>query len=71
MGAAFQAAKDALSAASRLAYPDPVAEVNLMTDASSSVVGAVLQQKVAAGGVAAASILQQEAGQCTAQLLCI
>jgi hypothetical protein len=49
MGAAFQAAKDALSAASRLAYPDPVAEVNLVTDTSSAVVGAVLQPKVAAG----------------------
>ncbi len=49
MGAAFQAAKDALFTASRLAYPDPVAEVNLVTDASNSAVGAVLQQKVVAG----------------------
>jgi hypothetical protein len=56
MGATFQAAKDALCAASRLAHPDPGAEVNLVTDASNLAVGAVLQQ---------------EAGQCTAQLLCI
>ena len=49
MGVAFQAAKDALCAASRLAHPDPEAEVNLVTDASNSAVGAVLQQRVAAG----------------------
>jgi hypothetical protein len=52
MGAAFQAAKDAQCAqcaASRLAHPDPEAEVNLVTDASNSAVGAVLQQRVAAG----------------------
>jgi hypothetical protein len=49
MVAAFQAAKDALCAASRLAHPDPEAEVNLVTDASNSAVGAVLQQRVAAG----------------------
>jgi hypothetical protein len=49
MGAAFQAAKDALCAASRLAHPDPGAEVNLVIDASNSAVGAVLQQRVAAG----------------------
>jgi hypothetical protein len=49
MGAAFQATKDALCAASRLAHPDPEAEVNLVTDASNSAVGAVLQQWVAAG----------------------
>jgi hypothetical protein len=55
MGVNFQAAKDALCAASWLAHPDPEAEVNLVTDASNSAVGAVLQQ---------------EAGQCTAQLLC-
>ncbi len=49
MGEAFQAAKDALCTASRLAHPDPEAEVNLVTDASNSAVGAVLQQRVAAG----------------------
>ncbi len=49
MGAAFQAAKDALCTASRLAHPDPEAEVNLVTDASNSAVGGVLQQRVAAG----------------------
>ncbi len=49
MGAAFQAAKDALCAASGLAHPDPEAEVNLVTDASNSAVGAVLQQRLAAG----------------------
>jgi hypothetical protein len=49
MGAAFQAAKDSLCAASRLAHPDPEAEVNLVTDASNSAVGAVLQQRVAVG----------------------
>ncbi len=49
MGAAFQASKDALCAASRLAHPDPEVEVNLVTDASNSAVGAVLQQRVAAG----------------------
>jgi hypothetical protein len=49
MGAAFQAAKDALCAASRLAHPDPEAEVNLVTDTSNSAVGAVLQQRVGAG----------------------
>jgi hypothetical protein len=49
MGAAFPAAKDALCAASRLAHPDPEAEVNLVADASNSAVGAVLQQRVAAG----------------------
>jgi hypothetical protein len=49
MGAAFQAAKDALCASSRLSHPDPEAEVNLVTDASNSAVGVVLQQRVAAG----------------------
>jgi hypothetical protein len=49
IGTTFQAAKDALCAARWLAHLDPEAEVNLVTDASNSAVGAVLQQKVAAG----------------------
>jgi cleavage and polyadenylation specificity factor subunit 1 len=48
MGAAFSAAKEAVAAACILAHPLPGAELSLATDASSSHVGAVLQQRSAA-----------------------
>ena len=43
---AFAAAKTALSSAVRLAHPVSAAELALMSDASSSHVGAVLQQRL-------------------------
>jgi len=49
MKSAFQAAKDALAAATSLAHPDPEAPINLAVDASATAVGAVLQQQSAAG----------------------
>ena len=42
---AFQAAKDALSAATTLAHPQQAAEMALMVDASGGHVGASLQQR--------------------------
>ena len=45
MRAAFQAAKDALRSATRLAFPRPQAELALMVDASSEHVGTALQQQ--------------------------
>jgi transposase InsO family protein len=50
MKAAFQASKDALCAATELAHPLPGAEISVAVDASSTHVGAVLQQHVARGG---------------------
>ena len=44
--AAFQATKDALANASLLSYPKPDAPTCLMTDASDTAVGAVLQQHI-------------------------
>jgi RNase H-like domain found in reverse transcriptase len=44
MSAAFEAAKAAISAATQLAHPSPAADLALITDASGSHVGAVLQQ---------------------------
>ena len=44
--AAFQATKDALANASLLSYPNPDAPTYLMTDASDTAVGAVLQQHI-------------------------
>jgi transposase InsO family protein len=45
MDAAFSAAKSALSAATLLDHPSPAAELMLVTDASGTHVGAVLQQR--------------------------
>ena len=42
--AAFMATKEALAKASLLSYPDSEAPTCLMTDASDTAVGAVLQQ---------------------------
>jgi RNase H-like domain found in reverse transcriptase len=47
--ASFKAAKAAVANAALLVHTDPAAEVSLATDASSSHVGAVLQQKSGAG----------------------
>jgi hypothetical protein len=47
--ATFQAAKDSLSSAVQLAHPDPKAFLSLAVDASYSYIGAVLQQRHAAG----------------------
>jgi transposase InsO family protein len=47
--AAFVEAKRALSAATTLVHPDAEAELSLATDASSSHVGAVLQQRTRSG----------------------
>jgi RNase H-like domain found in reverse transcriptase len=47
MSAAFEAARGAVSAATLLAHPSPAAELVLVTDASGSHVGAVLQQRCA------------------------
>jgi RNase H-like domain found in reverse transcriptase len=47
MSAAFEAARVDVSAATLLAYPSPAAELVLVTDASGSQVGAVLQQRYA------------------------
>ena len=44
--AAFQAAKDALANATLLVHPQPEAPTCILTDASSSAVGAVLQQQI-------------------------
>ena len=44
--ASFNATKDALANASLLAYPTPDAPTCLMTDASDTAVGAVLQQNI-------------------------
>ncbi len=44
MAAAFQAAKTALSRATRLVHPQPSAQLSLATDASNTHIGAVLQQ---------------------------
>ena len=44
--AAFNATKDALANASLLSYPQPDAPTCLMTDASDTAVGAVLQQHI-------------------------
>ena len=44
--ASFNATKDALAKASLLAYPTPDAPTCLMTDASDTAVGAVLQQNI-------------------------
>jgi hypothetical protein len=44
--AAFEAAKAAILAATQLAHPSPAAELTLVTDASGSHAGAVLQQRV-------------------------
>ena len=44
--AAFNATKDALARALLLSYPNPDAPTCLMTDASDSAVGAVLQQYI-------------------------
>ena len=41
----FEKAKSALSSAVPLAHPSPSAEVSLVTDASATQVGAVLQQR--------------------------
>jgi hypothetical protein len=49
MEAAFEAAKTALCNATQLDHPDPDAEVNLIVDASDTHIGAVLQQRTAAG----------------------
>jgi hypothetical protein len=49
MGAAFEAAKTAVCEATQLDHPDPHAEVNLVVDASDTHIGAVLQQRTAAG----------------------
>jgi RNase H-like domain found in reverse transcriptase len=45
MDTAFVAAKSALSTATLLDHPSPVAELMLVTDASGTHVGAVLQQQ--------------------------
>jgi cleavage and polyadenylation specificity factor subunit 1 len=45
MDAAFKAAKAALQAATLLEHPDAAAEISLVSDASATHVGAVLQQK--------------------------
>jgi hypothetical protein len=55
MSAAFQAARSAISAATLLAHPSPAVELTLITDASSSHVGAVLQQQCNGGQSTAAS----------------
>jgi len=49
MRAAFAASKQALSEATLLVHPEAEAELTLVVDASSSHVGAVLQQKGASG----------------------
>jgi cleavage and polyadenylation specificity factor subunit 1 len=49
MVAAFEAAKTAVCEATKLDHPDPDAEVNLVVDASDTHIGAVLQQRTAAG----------------------
>ena len=46
---AFDAAKAALASAVSLAHPSPSADVSLVTDASASHVGAVLQQRESGG----------------------
>jgi cytoskeleton-associated protein 5 len=46
---AFQAAKNALASAATLAHPAPSAELGLMVDASSTHVGASLQQRQGGG----------------------
>jgi hypothetical protein len=46
----FQLIKDTLTSVAVLAYPDPVAEVNLAVDASNTHIGMVLQQRDAGGG---------------------
>jgi hypothetical protein len=49
MEAAFQAAKSSLASAATLAHPSPSAELGLMVDASSTHVGASLQQRRGGG----------------------
>jgi hypothetical protein len=49
MEAALEAAKTAVCEATKLDHPDPEAEVNLVVDASDTHIGAVLQQRTAAG----------------------
>ena len=44
--AAFQAAKEALSAAAYLQFPEPGAPLTLSTDASDVAIGAVLEQSI-------------------------
>ena len=70
MGEAFQAAKDALCAASRLAHPDPEAGGQL-GDRCLQLGGGSGPATEGGSGLATASFLQQEAGQCAAQLLCV
>jgi cleavage and polyadenylation specificity factor subunit 1 len=49
MEAAFEKGKEAVCRATQLAHPDPEAEISLAADASDTHIGAVLQQKTAAG----------------------
>jgi hypothetical protein len=49
MEVAFEAAKAAVCSATQLDHPDPDAEINLVVDASDTHIGAVLQQRTAAG----------------------
>jgi hypothetical protein len=49
MEAAFEMGKEAVCRATQLAHPDPEAEISLAADASDTHIGAVLQQKTAAG----------------------
>jgi Reverse transcriptase (RNA-dependent DNA polymerase)/RNase H-like domain found in reverse transcriptase len=46
MGAAFEAAKHTIQRTAQLVHPDPSAPISLATDASSTHMGAVLQQLV-------------------------
>jgi RNase H-like domain found in reverse transcriptase len=50
MAAAFAAVKEAVAAACELQHPAPGAKLAMVTDASSSHIGAVLQQRTTAGG---------------------
>jgi cytoskeleton-associated protein 5 len=49
MEAAFERDKEAVCEMAQLAHPDPEAEISLAADASDTHIGAVLQQKMAAG----------------------
>jgi Reverse transcriptase (RNA-dependent DNA polymerase)/RNase H-like domain found in reverse transcriptase len=64
MEAAFQAAKAALQATALLEHPASGADLSLVTDASSSHLGAVLQQRRPGGRVATVRVLLAEAVSC-------
>jgi hypothetical protein len=63
---AFKECKASLSRATLLTHPEPTAQLALVTDASTTAIGAVLQQRLAAS-----HILFQEAQPNVAEIHCV